>query len=406
MLREGRLEGQRLAIAVVVGSISRLAGGFYTSVRRSAQRLVEAGHDVTVLAFRDHRTAEDLPAWAPLRPLVFTGPGGASVSPGTALGRSLRNGGFDIVHQHGIWQPFSRQVVRWRGSARPVMISPRGMLDGWALGNAGWKKRIAAALYENANLHGARCLHALTMAEADAFRAYGLKNPVAVIPNGIDLPADRPEPPPPWWPTRHRVLLFIGRIHRKKGLLALVEALARLSRDAPEVARQWRTVIAGWDDGGHAGELAAAIARHGLREEILLPGALFGAEKAAALRHAEAFVLPSRSEGLPMSVLEAWSHRLPVFMTAACHLPEGVTHGAAMTIDPAPEAMAHAFAAKLAGDRASLSAIGARGRALVERRFAWPEIAARHGEVYRWIAGGSRHDARPDCVLLTKHDGG
>ena len=78
------------------------------------------------------------------------------------------------------------------------MISPRGMLDPWALRNSAWKKRLAGRLYENRNLRSAACVHALCESEYESIRAYGLTNPVAIIPNGIDLPADGPKPPPPW----------------------------------------------------------------------------------------------------------------------------------------------------------------------------------------------------------------
>jgi len=272
------------------------------------------------------------------------------------------------------------------------------MLDPWALRNSAWKKRIAGALYERRNLAGASCLHALNGAEAAAMRAFGLTNPIAIIPNGTDLPDDGSPPPPPWWPGR-KVLLFIGRIHLKKGVVELVEAFARMRQAAPQTAGEWALVIAGWDDGGHEAALRAAVGRHRLEGQVVLPGPIYGGGKDAALRHASAFVLPSYSEGLPMSVLEAWAYKLPVLMTDGCHLPEGFAAGAAARITTDPADLATRLEMMLSASSAeALAEMGQRGRRLVEADFGWPEIARRHAEVYRWMIGGGSEP--PACVRL------
>ncbi len=215
-----------------------------------------------------------------------------------------------------------------------------------------------------------------------------------MIPNGADLPPEGEVAPPSWWPGG-KVLLFIGRIHPKKGISELVRAFASFATSAE--GSDWHCVIAGWDDGGHLGGLQGEVAREGMEGRILLPGPVFGAEKHAALQHATAFVLPSFSEGLPMSVLEAWAHRLPVLMTAECNLPEGFAEGAAVEITTDPAAMAAAFAANLgAGDASALAAMGGRGRQLVEKRYSWQQIASDHIQVYRWMCGQAAD--MPACV--------
>jgi poly(glycerol-phosphate) alpha-glucosyltransferase len=272
------------------------------------------------------------------------------------------------------------------------------MLDPWALRHSGWKKSLAGALWENSNLSAAACLHALNQPEADAIRAYGLTNPVAVIRNGIDLPEGKSPPPPEWWPDK-RVLLFLGRIHAKKGVVELVEAFARVRAKAPDVADAWSLVIAGWDDGGHKAELAAAISRSGLEGHVLLPGPLYGAEKEAAFASAEAFVLPSYSEGLPMSVLEAWAWMLPVLITDACNLADGFAVGAAIRIENDPAALAATLGETLLSSPAELAAIGARGYEHVAAHYAWPGIANAHEAVYRWMVAGCPADRKPSCII-------
>ncbi len=218
-------------------------------------------------------------------------------------------------------------------------------------------------------------------------RALGLVNPIAVIPNGVNLPGSG-EPPaqPDFIRADRRTLLYLGRLHPKKGLKELIEAWALVKAEAPTLAQDWQLVVAGWDDGGHRARLGQLAADLGLAADVTFPGALHGASKAGALAHADAFILPSYSEGLPVAVLEAWAYATPVFMTAACNLPEGFAAEAAVEITTAPEEIASTLTSHL-GDRHFL-ALGRNGRALVAEKFTWSRIAHLQRDVYRWLAAG------------------
>jgi poly(glycerol-phosphate) alpha-glucosyltransferase len=161
-------------------------------------------------------------------------------------------------------------------------------------------------------------------------------------------------------------LLFLGRITPKKGLSELIAAFARAAPRLPG----WRLVIAGWND--NAGDVRAEAVATGA--DIVFPGPLFGEAKAAAYAGAAAFVLPSHSEGLPMTVLEAWAAGTPVLMTAACNLPEGFAAGAAAEIPLDPAGMADVFTKHLA-DAGWRAAAGAAGKQLVRRQFSWDGVA-------------------------------
>lgn len=386
-----------LSIGVVVGSVSRQAGGLFNSVRRSALALAEAGCTVGVYALEDQYAEADLDAWRPLQPRVFRPAGPRRIGYAPDLGAALAQGGHDVVHLHGLWQLLSAQASGWRrATGRPLMISPRGMLDPWALRHSGLKKRVAARLFEAENLRHAHCLHGLSASEALAMRSFGLTNPVAVIPNGADLPDGRRRARPSWMTGDDRsTLLFLGRLHPKKGLKELISAWARLRQDSPATTGAWRLALAGWDDGGCLAELRRLTASLSLETEIVFPGPLFGEDKEAALAHAAAFVLPSFSEGLPMAVLEAFAHGRAVFMTEACNLPEAFAAGAAIRISTEPEALARQLADGLA--RPDLAMVGARGRALVRSHYSWAAIAQAHIGVYRWMRDGG---AAPACVAL------
>jgi poly(glycerol-phosphate) alpha-glucosyltransferase len=127
-------------------------------------------------------------------------------------------------------------------------------------------------------------------------------------------------------------------------------------------------------------------------------GPLFGREKDAALRRADAFVLPSLSEGLPMAALEAWSYGLPVLQTEACNLPEGFQAKAAFRLSLAPEEMARDLHAFMQIEPSKLAEMGRNGRGLVERNFCWNGVAGQLLEVYAWLL---EDGAQPASVRIS-----
>jgi poly(glycerol-phosphate) alpha-glucosyltransferase len=389
-----------MKVGFLTASLSRRGGGLLNAVSGLAQGLRTAAASVSVFGGRDAHTSADQCHWSGLdvRVLEPAGPEFFGYLP--ALERMLAASELDVLHTHGLWMYPSLAVRRWsRSSGRPYLISPHGMLDPWAVRNARWKKRVAGWVYEHAHLRGAACLHALCDAEAKAIREYGLRNPVCVIPNGIDLPDPGADEAPPAWasaiPAGAPVLLYLGRLHPKKGLSVLLEGWQLVRAEAQQGG--WHLVIAGWDQGGHQAELAAQIERAGLQAQVHLVGPQFGAQKAASLQRADAFVLPSFSEGLPMTVLEAWAHRLPVLMTTACNLPEGFAAGAALEMAPEPNSIAAVLRRGFAMSDAERAAIGEHGRRLVAARFTWPQVAEQLLAVYRWVLG---QGPMPDSVVL------
>jgi len=387
-----------LDLGIVTASLSPAAGGLFQSVRFPAHRLAQAGANVTVYGLWDDQFEAAKPAWDGLAVQVspVLGPHTLGYSPD--MRRRIVGSSHEILHQHGIWSFPSWSTDAWRRhSGRPTVISPRGMLDAWAVRNSSLKKRFVRLLYEDRNLAGASVIHALNESEAEAIRSFGLVNPIAVIPNGVDLPQPGEAPAKPAWvgSDDRRVLLFLGRIHPKKGLSELIAAWKRLADGHGAIFSGWRLVIGGWDDGGHLDALRAQVSALGLSRHISFAGPLFGDDKAAALAHASAFILPSYSEGLPVAVLEAWSWRLPVFMTRGCNLAHAFAAGSAIEIPTDPATMADTLAAYLDRD-VELESIGEAGRALVERRFTWDLVVDEMQQLYGWLAG--RGD-RPACML-------
>lgn len=389
-----------MKVCFLTALLSRHAGGLYHSVRGLAKAVSATGASVEVLGTEDQALSEDVAAWAPLpvRALPVHGPARFSYAP--RLNAALDQAGADVVSSHGLWRYTSKVAHSWNSrTRRPLVVHPHGMLDPWAVGNARWKKRLAGWLYENAHLRAAACLRALCESEARAFRDHGCRNPICIIPNGVELPdLAAPVGPPPWQgkiPEGSRVLFSLGRLHPKKGLTHLLAALAVVR---PEFERAgWRLVVAGWDEGGHEAVLRRQVEELGLDGLTHFCGGLIGGQKAAALRHAAAFVLPSFSEGLPMAILEAWAHGLPVVMTPGCNLPEGFTAGAAICAEPDARAIATSLRHLVALPEALRAEMGTRGRRLVEEQFNWPRIGAQMRGVFDWTLGGG---APPPWVAL------
>lgn len=375
-----------MRLAVVTASVSRRAGGLFFSVRRLSEELARCSNgNVAVFAPRDEWTEADLPAWQlPVSALRSYGPSSFCFTPRMAA--CVNQWKPDIVHVHGLWTYLSVLTPRLSNPLRPYIVSPRGMLDAWALRHSAWKKKIATMLYERRHLSHSACIHALCASEAAAIRQFGLKQPICLIPNGVDLPLAEPLTPPAWAqriPPASRTLLFLGRIHPKKGLVPLLRAWSNLPR-----GHEWHLAIAGWDQNAHQAELEALAEHLGIATTVSFIGPLFGSEKATSLRFASAFVLPSFSEGLPMAVLEAWAYRLPVLFTPHCNLPEGVSAEAALSAEPTVPKLTEALRQLTSLSSQRLNEMGERGFRLVQQRFSWSALAHRMHAVYTWILGG------------------
>jgi glycosyltransferase involved in cell wall biosynthesis len=183
-------------------------------------------------------------------------------------------------------------------------------------------------------------------------------------------------------------LLFLGRIHPKKGLSNLIAAL-HLSRSNRRL-EEWHLVVAGWDDGGHLTALKRQVDDHALSNRVHFVGPQFGECKSATLSAADAFILPSFSEGLPMAVLEAWAYGKAVLMTDACNLPEGFASSAAIKLDTDPSVLAEQLCAFSELSSSDIIEMGGNGRRLAEASFSWAAVAGKMKRLYEWsIAGGT-----------------
>lgn len=288
-----------------------------------------------------------------------------------------------VIHIHGIWEPLLPVVARIaRKLGRPYVVTPHGMLDPWSLSQKKWKKKLALALGYRKMLNRASGIHVLNADEQKLLAPLDLHAPCEVIPNGIFLRELEPPPDPNLFRSQQPGLgcrpyiLFLSRLHFKKGLDLLAEAFASIAKLFPDVD----LVVAG-PDGGEEQPFRQRIVSLGLTSRTWLTGPLYGPEKWSAFAGAIAFCLPSRQEGFSIAILEALACRVPVVISENCHFPEVQEVGAGRVVPLDATAVADALAAILV-DPTGAKSMGEAGRLLVEQRFTWPKVAAQTLNLY------------------------
>lgn len=364
------------------------AGIFFACSGLVRAQVAQPGVIPAVFAAADQDLDADRPAWggAEVHALKAIPPAAFGYMPDLAA--DLARFAPDVVHQHGLW--LYQSIVAKRSSRQAgsrTVISIHGMMSPFAMRHSGMRKQVALRLYERGNIAAADCLHALSATEAEQARALGFENPICVIPNGIYLPdldrfrsrEDRS--------SSKRTLLYLGRLHPIKGVDDLLRGWARFKSQAPNAA-DWQLVVAGWGDPGYRAELEALANSLELGEGVVFTGGQHGDDLWRTYAVADAYILPSRSEAMPMTILEAWACGLPVIMTPECGLEDGVACGAAVVTERDASSMGDAIGRIAAMSDSARTKMGAAGRRLVETRFTWERAAQKFDAVYSWLLNG------------------
>ena len=273
------------------------------------------------------------------------------------------------------------------GKGTPLVISPRGMLASAALAFSRFKKRAFWTLLQASVVRNAACIHATSEQEYVEIRDFGLVNPVAIIPNGIDLPD--PSVPPMLGSASERVVLSLGRIHPKKGLDCLLHAWSKIEASHPG----WRVRVVGPPEAGYDKDLRALAAALGLTR-VSVEASIYGDAKTAAYQQADLFILSSLNENFGLTVAEALAAGTPVISTKGAPW-SGLEHeGCGWWINHGVESLATALARAMALPRTALKAMGEKGREWMVRDFSWDRVAWDMLEVYRWLSGGTEPPPR------------
>ena len=375
----------------VISTLDPRSGGPAVAAAGLAQAQLQAGMQVSVVATRGPRDDPDA-----AEPLLKQGISVETIGPATgplcrhpqlAAGVRQQVSRADIVHIHGLWEEVQHQAaIAARAGGVPYLIRPCGMLDPWSLSQSRWKKRLYMAWRLRRNLNHAAAIHFTTSIERDLTTPLHLKPPAIVEPNGVD-PAEFLSPPPPGsFRAKHpitqgrRLVLFMSRVHHKKGLDKLIPAFARLHD------REAILAIAGPEAEGYRQTLDRLIAEAGIAPRVIFTGMLWREERIAALADADLFVLPSYQENFGVAVIEALAAGTPVVISDQVNIyPEVMAAGVGGVVPLDVDRLTAEIDRWLA-DEPMRRAAGEKARAFAMDRFAWRKIAERWVEHYSQIA--------------------
>jgi glycosyltransferase involved in cell wall biosynthesis len=372
-------------------------GGTVKTSFALAKKLLAAGHQVFYLTTNARRESDhelsssvDL-VWEGLnmRFCRLWGSGQPFYCPELRRQVRQRARDYDLALIRSCWTYVGLAASReCRRTRLPYLAYPEGSLNPRALRQGVWKKAVWWRLGEHAYFQGAAAIVAVTEIERDNIRAAGLTNRIEVIPNGVNLEdlepaASRAELEAKWSLLKdRRWLLYLGRLHRLKGLDLLLQAFGRLSRKFPD----YLLVIAGPDEGNYQQVLNQMVLDLGLSSQVFFPGAVYGEAKAGLLKESELLALTSYSDVFGLSVHEALGLGTPVLVTTNCDIPHVAEAGAGLVVPPEVEAVSRGLEELLRDDRLRQE-MGEKGRKLVTSRFTWERVAQQTAALCEDVVG-------------------
>ncbi len=310
---------------------------------------------------------------------------GYSPSLKQALNEAVRT--HDIVHIHELWHfPHYAAYKSAIANGKPYCITTHGTLSPWALRHKYARKRIYMQSIQRRILSHASCLHALTAQEKCDIKNLGILTPTVTIPNGIYTETLKNNPNNKIILGRYPhlkdkpIILFLGRIHPIKGLPLLAEAFSKLVAHIPEA----HLVIAGPDENTHSKYIRSLLSKSGSLDKVIFTGMLTEVEKIDALNQAKMLVIPSLSEGMPISALEAMACSLPVVLTEDCQFPEVSRNKAGIVVNRNSSDLLNAMVNILNNPQEALK-MGNNGYQLVNSKYHWDNISPQFLEMYHGI---------------------
>ncbi|ASV88165.1 glycosyl transferases group 1 family protein (plasmid) [Ochrobactrum quorumnocens] len=376
-----------MKIVHVIGSFDPAKGGPQAVVVRLAAAQASLGHDVTIVSYSDDeinyravKATAAIPDFSKVQTLLLAMPtirekflGSRATKAMSPLIRAA-----DFVHMHGVWETnLFRAAMLCRRYHVAYCICCCGMLDIWSMQQKGWKKKLALRLGFRKMLDGAAFIQALNQDEVELMRPLGLKPPSIIIPNGIFLSeVEGGEGIRTGLPDRPYVL-FLSRLHYKKGLDILADAFRQIAPLFPETD----LLVAG-PDGGAETDFLKIIREAGLKDRVHMTGGLYGNTKIAALKNAACFCLPSRQEGFSVAITEALACGVPVVITDACHFPEVAEAEAGVVCTLSSGAVASGLIRLLEDPKRAVQ-MGIAGSRLVRENYTWPRIALQTIDAYQ-----------------------
>lgn len=370
-----------IPIVHVIAGVRDLSEGPTASVSRLCSELAGRGHDITLMTLYEPAAALDSRVHVEVYPPLRLG-GYLGLAP--QMWRRLRQRATKpaILHDHCLWR-MPNIYAGWIASDPNIrlVVSPRGMLSEWALNYRRWRKRAAWWLLGQRHLLArADAFHATAESEAEEIRALGYRQPVYVVPNGVEIP----ELPASCTMTgRRRHLVFLSRIHPKKGVDLLLHAWQALCAQF----RDWDLVIAGPDNDGHMEEMRR-LAKELALERVSFPGAIYAQAKRDLFLSTDLFVLPTRSENFGMVVAEALAYGVPVVTTKGAPWEELRARQCGWWVDVGALELGAALREAMSLSADERRAMGERGRNWMSDSLSWSRQTDALVQCYRDLWAG------------------
>jgi len=374
-----------MKITNVIHGIGNPSAGPSYSLRELAAALADRGDQVSVLTLPPAP-----PHWPENVELkIFDGFLRRPIGYSWDLHSEVRQASLEpgILYFVGLWR-LTNLYSGFLGPSRAakIVVAPRGMMSSYTFQKNGLGKSAWWHTFQRPALAQVDCFHATATSEYEDIRTAGIKKPVCIIPNGIDIPPLQRDVKPD-----RRKLLFLGRINHKKGLDLLLPAWRSLQASFPD----WDLTIAGPLESSYAKRIMEDAKNIGC-QRVTFSGQLLGDAKARIYAESDLFVLPTYSENFGLAIAEALSHGVPVVTTRGAPWRELQEQRCGWWTDIDEVKIHAALSEAMSKSRIDLDEMGFRGRDWMERDFSWPLIAEKTQATFEWLLHGA---TRPSWVV-------
>ena len=363
-----------MKILSFVSSLDMSSGGPSRSVPMLVKGLAELGVDITLMTIRSENMN--------IHSLEGTSAKLKVLSPSFSrkeIAKYLADERFELIQIQSVWEmPYHKVILEARKQNIPYIVTPRGMLEPWSLSQKKWKKKLAWWLYQRNDVQKSACVFTTAKMEAEHVSNLGITTCKAVIPNGIETDA---------YPCKTSVecvkkqVLFLSRVHVKKGIELLFEAWKRLHSDYVD----WQLLVIGNGEAEYIHSLENRVESLGLKDSIKILPPVFGEAKIKVYQESALFCLPSFSENFGMVIAEAMSCGTPVITTTNCPWEILNETNTGWCVDLSVENLERALREAMGMDANALYDMGQRASKLIYDNFDYRSVTRKTLRLYEWL---------------------
>ena len=363
-----------MKILTFITSLDLNSGGPSRSVPMLVKGLAELGVDITLMTIR----SENMNTHA----LEGTNAKLKVLEPSFSrrdIAEFLKEENFQLIQIQSMWDlPYHKVMVEARKQGIPYVITPRGMLEPWSLSQKRWKKKLAWWIYQRNDVQKSACVFTTAKMEAEHVSNLGITTFKSVIPNGIEIDG---------YPCKTSIdmvkkqVLFLSRVHVKKGIELLFEAWKRIHPDFID----WQLLIVGNGETDYIKALELKIDSLEMRDCVTIHPPVFGDAKTQLYHESALFCLPSYSENFGMVIAEAMSCGTPVITTTNCPWEILNETKTGWCIDLSVDNLEHALREALSMNESDLYDKGRKASRLIRENFDYRSVTRNTLRLYEWL---------------------